>query len=152
MQELMSRNKAYALSPRDCLKTTLFQKWQRIIAPPGTRGRTESQRPANKRRKRKGSNSGGAANNATPAPNKKRSPGPNFSLASQDVMVVGEPSLMGGEFGDEDERLITRLENTQYDAANSLDHDNHTGGGFHGADSPMAGTNSWGAGIYLFKF
>lgn len=38
MQELMSRNKAYALSPRDCLKTTLFQKWQRIIAPPGTRG------------------------------------------------------------------------------------------------------------------
>lgn len=26
-------------------------------------------------------------------------------------MVVGEPSLMGGEFGDEDERLITRLGN-----------------------------------------
>lgn len=39
MQELMSRHKAYALSPRDCLKTTLFQKWQRIIAPPGKRGR-----------------------------------------------------------------------------------------------------------------
>lgn len=58
-------------------------------------------------------------------------------------MVVGEPSLMGGEFGDEDERLITRLENTQYDAANSLDHDNH---GFH-ADSPMTGTNSWGANV-----
>jgi hypothetical protein len=61
----------------------------------------------------------------------------------QDVMVVGEPSLMGGEFGDEDERLITRLENTQYDAANSLDHDNH---GFH-ADSPMPGSNSWSAGV-----
>jgi len=30
-------------------------------------------------------------------------------------MVVGEPSLMGGEFGDEDERLITRLENAQND-------------------------------------
>lgn len=57
-------------------------------------------------------------------------------------MVVGEPTLMGGEFGDEDERLITRLENSQYDAANSLDHENH---GFH-ADSPMPGTNSWGAG------
>ncbi|XP_018333432.1 LIM domain-binding protein 2 [Agrilus planipennis] len=138
MQELMSRHKAYALSPRDCLKTTLFQKWQRMVAPP------ESQRPANKRRKRKGSNSGGAANNAPPAPNKKRSPGPNFSLASQDVMVVGEPSLMGGEFGDEDERLITRLENTQYDAANSLDHENHAAA-FHGAESPMPGTNSWGA-------
>ncbi|CAB0001877.1 unnamed protein product [Nesidiocoris tenuis] len=77
MQELMSRHKAYALSPRDCLKTTLFQKWQRMVAPP------ESQRPANKRRKRKGSQSGGAANSAPPAPNKKRSPGPNFSLASQ---------------------------------------------------------------------
>lgn len=38
---------------------------------------------------------------------------PKFPL--QDVMVVGEPSLMGGEFGDEDERLITRLENTQYE-------------------------------------
>jgi hypothetical protein len=36
-------------------------------------------------------------------------------------MVVGEPTLMGGEFGDEDERLITRLENTQYDASNGLD-------------------------------
>ncbi|PZC73967.1 hypothetical protein B5X24_HaOG208493 [Helicoverpa armigera] len=108
MQELMSRHKAYALSPRDCLKTTLFQKWQRMVAPP------ESQRPASKRRKRKGS---GGPNAAPPAPAKKRSPGPNFSLASQDVMVVGEPSLMGGEFGDEDERLITRLENTQYEGA-----------------------------------
>jgi len=34
-------------------------------------------------------------------------------------MVVGEPSLMGGEFGDEDERLITRLENNQYDPSSS---------------------------------
>jgi len=30
-------------------------------------------------------------------------------------MVVGEPTLMGGEFGDKDERLIARLENSQYD-------------------------------------
>ena len=34
MQELMSRHKAYGLNPRDCLKTTLFQKWQRMVAPP----------------------------------------------------------------------------------------------------------------------
>ncbi|XP_025264367.1 LIM domain-binding protein 2 isoform X2 [Camponotus floridanus] len=141
MQELMSRHKAYALSPRDCLKTTLFQKWQRIVAPP------ESQRPASKRRKRKGSTSG-PGNNAPPAPSKKRSPGPNFSLASQDVMVVGEPSLMGGEFGDEDERLITRLENTQYDAANNLDPHSHDAAGgppphphqFHSEPTPG---NSW---------
>jgi LIM domain-binding protein 1 len=47
---------------------------------------TETQRPPNKRRKRKGSQTGGGAgiNQAQPAaPNKKRSPGPNFSLASQ---------------------------------------------------------------------
>ncbi len=48
-------------------------------------------------------------------------------------MVVGEPSLMGGEFGEEDERLITRLENSQYDP--SLGHappsleDSYNGGG-----------------------
>ena len=30
-------------------------------------------------------------------------------------MVVGEPVLMGGELGDADERLIARLENTQYE-------------------------------------
>ena len=29
--------------------------------------------------------------------------------------MVGEPTLMGGEFGDEDERLITRLENAQFE-------------------------------------
>ncbi|GIY34178.1 LIM domain-binding protein 2, partial [Caerostris darwini] len=76
-----------------------------------------TQRPPSKRRKRKSSaaNSGGANISGK---KKNISPGPpNFTLASQDVMVVGEPSLMGGEFGDEDERLITRLENTQYDAS-----------------------------------
>ena len=30
-------------------------------------------------------------------------------------MIVGEPSLMGGEMEDEDERYITRLENVHYD-------------------------------------
>lgn len=43
MQELMSRHKAYALNPRDCLKSTLFQKWQRMVAPPGKRGTTRNQ-------------------------------------------------------------------------------------------------------------
>lgn len=41
----------------------------------------------------------------------------NKNHASQDVMLVGEPTLMGGELGDEDERLISRLENTQYKPA-----------------------------------
>ena len=72
---------------------------------------TEATKPANKRRKRKGSSAAAAGIGLK----KGGSPRPNFSLASQDVMVVGEPSLMGGEFGEEDERLITRLENNQYD-------------------------------------
>ncbi|XP_068207066.1 LIM domain-binding protein 2 isoform X4 [Palaemon carinicauda] len=142
MQELMSRHKAYALSPRDCLKTTLFQKWQRMVAPPGAANQAngkngadgETQRAPNKRRKRKGSQSGQNTTANSTGSGKKRSPGPNFSLAtqvSQDVMVVGEPSLMGGEFGDEDERLITRLENTQYDTASVEDAGN--GGAPQGA-------------------
>nr|XP_057905549.1 LIM domain-binding protein 2a isoform X5 [Doryrhamphus excisus] len=118
MQELMSRHKTYNLSPRDCLKTCLFQKWQRMVAPPAEPARQTT----TKRRKRK--NSASSANSGVgAAAGKKRSPATNFSLSSQvpDVMVVGEPTLMGGEFGDEDERLITRLENTQYDATNGLD-------------------------------
>uniref|UniRef100_T1IZ74 LIM interaction domain-containing protein n=1 Tax=Strigamia maritima TaxID=126957 RepID=T1IZ74_STRMM len=149
MQELMSRHKAYALSPRDCLKTTLFQKWQRMVAPP------ETQRPPSKRRKRKsstsGTNAGGNAANVAsngPGPKKKMSPGPqNFSLASQDVMVVGEPSLMGGEFGDEDERLITRLENTQYDATNGLDeHEDFSNSPMTSTASPWPGAQDRSAG------
>ena len=66
-------------------------------------------------------------------------------VAAQDVMVVGEPSLMGGEFGDEDERLITRLENTQYDASNSLDPHGHdpTVAQAHQFHSEQQPPNAW---------
>lgn len=47
---------------------------------------------------------------------------PNISLASQDVMVVCEPSMLGADFGDENERRITRLENNQFDT--SVNHSN----------------------------
>ena len=63
----------------------------------------------------------------------------------QDVMVVGEPSLMGGEFGEEDERLISRLENSQYDPA-GLGHPgpplDDPSMGVMGATHP-GGPNSW---------
>ncbi|KAI7805669.1 LIM domain-binding protein 1-A isoform X1 [Triplophysa rosa] len=137
MQELMSRHKTYSLSPRDCLKTCLFQKWQRMVAPPAEPAR---QAPS-KRRKRKMSggstmSSGGGNNNNSNS--KKKSPAGGFALSSQvpDVMMVGEPTLMGGEFGDEDERLITRLENTQFDAANGIDDEDSFN------SSPALGTNS----------
>jgi len=150
MQELMSRHKAYALSPRDCLKTTLFQKWQRMVAPP------ETSRPPSKRRKRKSSTGTGTTGNTGKKKNNSAnmSPGPpNFTLASQDVMVVGEPSLMGGEFGDEDERLITRLENNQYDpsasaAANGVEDGDEFGSlGSGGGGAPGNGPPpSWSTG------
>ncbi|KAG2462788.1 LDB1 protein, partial [Polypterus senegalus] len=135
MQELMSRHKTYSLSPRDCLKTCLFQKWQRMVAPPAEPAR---QAPS-KRRKRKMSggstmSSGGGTNSNSNS--KKKSPASSFALSSQDVMVVGEPTLMGGEFGDEDERLITRLENTQFDAANGIDDEDSFN------NSPALGANS----------
>ncbi|XP_061177896.1 LIM domain-binding protein 2-like [Saccostrea echinata] len=120
MQELMSRHKAYGLNPRDCLKTTLFQKWQRMVAPPG-KGKPENPRQAGKRRKRKASAGTGGSMNPGGGGGKKRSPGPQGMPPSApgDVMVVGEPTLMGGEFGDEDERLITRLENSQFEPSNT---------------------------------
>ncbi|XP_048852379.1 LIM domain-binding protein 2-like isoform X2 [Brienomyrus brachyistius] len=152
MQELMSRHKTYNLSPRDCLKTCLFQKWQRMVAPPAGHPqnfKTEifptnlkkaepTRQTATKRRKRKNSASSASNSSTGNAGGKKRSPASNFTLSSQvpDVMVVGEPTLMGGEFGDEDERLITRLENTQYDAANGIDDEDDFSG------SPALGNNS----------
>lgn len=79
------------------------------------------------------SSGGGNTNNSN---SKKKSPASTFALSSQDVMVVGEPTLMGGEFGDEDERLITRLENTQFDAANGIDDEDSFN------NSPALGANS----------
>ncbi|XP_010640185.1 LIM domain-binding protein 2 isoform X4 [Fukomys damarensis] len=135
MQELMSRHKTYNLSPRDCLKTCLFQKWQRMVAPP-----EPTRQPTTKRRKRKNSTSStsnsSAGNNTNSTGSKKKTTAASLSLPTQDVMVVGEPTLMGGEFGDEDERLITRLENTQYDAANGMDDEEDFN------NSPALGNNS----------
>nr|VZI25717.1 unnamed protein product [Spirometra erinaceieuropaei] len=121
MQELMSRQKSYNLSPRDCLRATLFQRWQRMMAPQGQPPKPEPNRQANKRRKRKGSSAnseGGAGGSRASKRKQSPLPIPQPSLAQPgDVMIVGEPTLMGGDFGEDDERLITRLENTQYDAA-----------------------------------
>ncbi|XP_030234923.1 LIM domain-binding protein 1-A isoform X2 [Gadus morhua] len=140
MQELMSRHKTYSLSPRDCLKTCLFQKWQRMVAPPAEPAR---QAP-NKRRKRKVSGgstmSSGGGGGGGGGGNKKKSPANSFALSNQDVMMVGEPTLMGGEFGDEDERLITRLENTQLEGASGLDdEDSFNSSPALGARSPWSG-------------
>ncbi len=53
-------------------------------------------------------------------------------------MVVGEPTLMGGEFGDEDERVITRLENQQFTNGDSENHEHLPPGG-NGSNPPGVG-------------
>ena len=54
-------------------------------------------------------------------------------------MVVGEPTLMGGEFGDEDERLITRLENNQFEGTGTGQED-------EGAEQKFSTSPAWGQG------
>ncbi|VDD82117.1 unnamed protein product [Mesocestoides corti] len=141
MQELMSRQKFQNLSPRECLRNTLMQRWKRITSmqnqptKPGTfmliifpfflrfRPLFQPNRPTNKRRKRKGSSAnseagGGGVGGRSTKRKQSPVPVPSQSLAQPgDIMIVGEPTLMGGEFGEDDERLITRLENSQYDPA-----------------------------------
>lgn len=69
-------------------------------------------------------------------------------------MLVGEPTLMGGELGDEDERLISRLENNQfkpsdmeetgqmYSPQNSQFVKNHSSvGGRVGSDNNLSSSN-----------
>lgn len=76
-----------------------------------------NQKPAPKRRKRKASTAAnennsklGNSNAADRAAKRKASPisSGRGSVTTTDVMLVGEPTLMGGEFGAEDERVITR--------------------------------------------
>ncbi|XP_078223599.1 LIM domain-binding protein 2 isoform X19 [Callithrix jacchus] len=99
MQELMSRHKTYNLSPRDCLKTCLFQKWQRMVAPP-----EPTRQPTTKRRKRKNSTSStsnsSAGNNANSTGSKKKTTAANLSLSSQGLGAIPNCSLNPGRDGD----------------------------------------------------
>ncbi|KAI1887325.1 hypothetical protein AGOR_G00189150 [Albula goreensis] len=102
MQELMSRHKTYNLSPRDCLKTCLFQKWQRMVAPPAghppnfkteifpsNHKKAEPMRQTTtKRRKRKNSASSAANSNVGNMNSKKRSPASSFSQQRQDPVQM----------------------------------------------------------------
>ena len=74
------------------------------------------QKPPTKRRKRKTSTATSENNSklgnpgAIDRPNKRKASPITSGRGSitTDVMLVGEPTLMGGEFGAEDERIITR--------------------------------------------
>lgn len=62
-----------------------------------------------------------------------------------DVMVVGEPTLMGGEFGDEDERVITRLENGGQIDMGAASGINQVGAGGGSGMNPVGGGGGGGA-------
>uniref|UniRef100_A0A6G1SJW6 LIM domain-binding protein 2 n=1 Tax=Aceria tosichella TaxID=561515 RepID=A0A6G1SJW6_9ACAR len=132
MQDLMIHHRQTKLEPKQCLKHLLYDRYKVKIE--------ENRAQPNKRRKRKApaATGGGAATNkkskanvnvmnggnAIGGMNAGLLPGndvcmgiPNMPLASQDVLVVGEPSMLGADFGDENERRITRLENNQYDSS-----------------------------------
>ncbi|VDP01609.1 unnamed protein product [Heligmosomoides polygyrus] len=135
MQMLMSQSKTSGLSPRDAMTRTLFahhtkmQQQQQQMAMqhmsqppmlPPTTVEEQKPKPARKRQRKAATNSKNKKANASPAPTNAGFPSnpmsSNFSsMGFQDVMVVGEPSMMGGDFGEEDERTISRVENTQYD-------------------------------------
>uniref|UniRef100_A0AC35G770 LIM interaction domain-containing protein n=1 Tax=Panagrolaimus sp. PS1159 TaxID=55785 RepID=A0AC35G770_9BILA len=84
-----------------------------------------------RKRTRKNNNTAGGPNTTTPAKQRKGNSRASPSQSSnsfpinqnynvqqyQEVLVVGEPSLMGADFGEEDERSISRIENTQYDGS-----------------------------------
>ncbi|EDV19749.1 uncharacterized protein TRIADDRAFT_61768 [Trichoplax adhaerens] len=88
-------------------------------------GLSQNKQSQAKKRKRRASTTTGNSNISS---TKKKSPdAPNVVMPSQDVMIVGEPSLMGGDLGEDDERMITRLVNTQYDGSNGLDDEEYRG-------------------------
>ena len=145
MQELMLFHQQTKSDPKTCLKQLLLNKYnvkiddtriqptkrKRRKAPAnvGTTGTTKKGRAnANNMNGANviGNNNIGFQNNLMPVPDPGRPP--NMPpLASQDVLVVGEPSMLGADFGDENERRITRLENNQFDSTsiNGMPNSNH---------------------------
>ncbi|PIO70196.1 hypothetical protein TELCIR_07959 [Teladorsagia circumcincta] len=80
---------------------------------PPTTVEEQKPKPARKRQRKTTTNTKNKKANASPAPTNAGFPA--NPMSGNDVMVVGEPSMMGGDFGEEDERTISRVENTQYD-------------------------------------
>lgn len=134
MQVLMFQHRQSRMSPNLCLQHLLHDKYKLKTVV------VEDQRAPAKKRKKKApaANTGGNRKTKANANNNMNSNNiafnnmnnnimspptgnlggiPNLSLASQDVMVVGEPSMLGADFGDENERRITRLENNQFEAS-----------------------------------
>ena len=125
MKELMSRQRTYNMEPRDCLRNYLFMKWQKTLNPPvdNVRPQKRPKNPASSGGRRKNSTSGGG--------------GAKKKFPQSDVMMVGEPTLMGSDFG---ERMITRLENNQFANSFYIKSEDHDGSSNFPNISPSSST------------
>lgn len=151
MQDIIVLHRHTKLDPRSCMQKLLVDKYK-------FRAEDDNRTLINKRRKRKPSaapaasgptgrkskaNMSNAASIANSTNNIVVTPpsAPSFSLASQDVMVVGEPSIMGGDFADDNERIKTQLENSQYDPSTSAPPSTKTPDGLNthnGSNNPLS--------------
>lgn len=140
MQDIMSHNRQTHLDPRSCLRSYLYERFKyksvaedkKVVAikrrkrkdPSASGGLT----PANKKSKTANNksnnlnestnsfnNNNSSINNSNSNSMVSPASTPGFSLATEAVMVVGEPTKMGGDFSDDNERMIARLENSQFD-------------------------------------
>uniref|UniRef100_A0A7E4VVX9 LIM interaction domain (LID) domain-containing protein n=1 Tax=Panagrellus redivivus TaxID=6233 RepID=A0A7E4VVX9_PANRE len=135
-----------SVSPREGLKTVLFEyhlrqknanpgniPQQNIMPVPPVEEPVKKQ--ARKRtRKPNNTNTAGSGtpgkqrkgnSRVSPAhPTNNFSMNPNYPVQQypQEVLVVGEPSLMGNDFSEDDERSISRIENTQFDVTGGMGH------------------------------
>lgn len=124
MQEIMSFQKSFGMSPRDAFKSVLVEKWQAQVFnqdfdqrsrawSTSTTGRGRSTAPRKRKPRKQSTDTKPSAGKKKPA---STSTFPVFNQS--DVMLVNEPMIMGGKCGEEDERVITRLENAQFNSTN----------------------------------
>jgi len=125
MQDLMLQHKNSNMDPRSCLKRLLLERYNhKTETAPGKRKRQRKEKNAtggtNRRNKANMNGPNTIVDNQINMGNNMMQPG-DLPLASQDVLVVGEPSMLGADFGDANERRITRLENNQFDPSTSME-------------------------------
>lgn len=120
MQELMSQHKLNNLEPKACLKKLLYDRYrfksdvETKVTPVRRRKRKSPTSPANTNaqtnsKKSKASSFPSVSPNAT-----NTSPPASTNLPTLNVMVVGEPASMGNEYKDDNERSITKVDNSNY--------------------------------------
>ncbi|XP_047124105.1 LIM domain-binding protein 2 [Hydra vulgaris] len=120
MQKLMSRQKTFGLSPRDALKSVVYENWQSHLLNQDYEQRTrlwsgvpyDPVRAASVTNKRRKPRKPPSADAKTSKSKKLLSSNAIPPHPNPEILLVDEPILMG-KF-DDDERIITRLENPTF--------------------------------------